>query len=70
MSFAFLSPILNFSKYSFSSAGESGFGNPLAVFMYEEKRVNYVAATRAKELLVWCTTPKKAKKKYDVESWD
>lgn len=36
----------------------------------EEKRVNYVAATRAKELLVWCTTPKKAKKKYDVESWD
>lgn len=36
----------------------------------EERRINYVAATRAKELLVWCTTPKRTKRKYDVESWD
>lgn len=35
----------------------------------EEKRVNYVAATRARELLVWCYAPKR-KKKINYESWE
>lgn len=35
----------------------------------EERRINYVAATRAKNLLVWCTQPKK-KKKERMMSWE
>lgn len=37
----------------------------------EEYRVNYVAATRAKKLLIWCLAPKKtSQKKKKYESWD
>lgn len=37
----------------------------------EERRVNYVAATRAKELLIWTTKPKKIKsKKKDTINWE
>ncbi len=38
----------------------------------EEKRVNYVAATRAKELLIWTNTPKKKyyKKKNNIVNWE
>lgn len=40
-------------------------------FNDEERRVNYVAATRAKELLVWCTVPQKKKAtKRKLESWE
>lgn len=37
----------------------------------EEKRTNYVAATRAKERLYWCLTPKKqsVKKNRNLEVW-
>lgn len=35
----------------------------------EERRVNYVAATRARKLLVWCSTPKKRKLKKKMLDW-
>ena len=34
----------------------------------EEKCISYVAATRARNLLVWTRTPQK--KKYAVNSWE
>lgn len=36
----------------------------------EERRVNYVAATRAKNLLVWCNTPPKRKLKKKTLDWN
>lgn len=35
----------------------------------EERRINYVAATRAKKLLVWCTQPQK-KRRPKMVSWE
>lgn len=37
-------------------------------FNSEEKRISYVAATRAKELLVWCSKPKRYKPK--IQNWE
>ena len=40
-------------------------------FDNEQYRINYVAATRAKKLLIWCLAPKTQKpKKKKYESWD
>jgi len=36
----------------------------------EEKCISYVAATRARDMLVWTTTKHKAKKKSDVVNWE
>ena len=47
MSFAFLSPFLNFAKYLFSSSKVKGFGNPEAVFMYEENnKILFMKSTK------------------------
>lgn len=40
-------------------------------FNEEERRVNYVAATRAEKLLVWCLTPKRRKARREVlDTWE
>lgn len=36
----------------------------------ESYRIAYVAATRAKDLLIWCNIPKKRKKKTDITNWE
>ena len=36
----------------------------------EERCISYVAATRAKDLLIWIKTPKKKKKKVETVNWE
>ena len=39
-------------------------------FNIEERCVSYVAATRAKNLLVWTRMPTRAKKNYGMSNWE
>ena len=39
-------------------------------FNVEERCISYVAATRAKNLLVWTRMPTRAKKNYGMSNWE